>query len=124
MAMKFWVVPDVTDDKKLAVIGASFQPNNAIALAPIDSLTGDVEDQEWLQKEISAGVEIITVDQPKKDQILLDRATIKAAEKTEKDRIKQIKQDLKKLSVNDVTDIVGIRDVLTKIIDVLNESNK
>lgn len=124
MSMTFWVVPDVTDDKKLAVIGASFQPNNAIALAPIDSLTGEPEDQEWLQKEISAGETVITIDQPKKNQILAGRAIKEGENILEKERIKKVKQDFKDLDLDEIKDLNTIKDAFKKIVFLLKELNK
>jgi len=126
--MKYYVVQLESDPGKLAVIGASgFVPKNAIAQVPIDPLTGQAEEAEWLEifylEELSQN--IVTVNRKLKRDILSARRDLKKAAEEQREVLRQKKQEfkaaIKSLKENEVEDLESIRQAIKLLAEAVEE---
>ena len=125
--VKGWVVRREDDFTKLAVVFASFRPKGAMALAPIDEITGEFESADWLQVEIFEGREIITINQPEKDRIQSERLAKEEQDLIEKEakenQIKKARKFLKQLESSSL-DAAKIKQALLLFSKVLLDHDR
>jgi hypothetical protein len=88
--IKKFLVPSASDQNSFVMIEANFNPTNAYIEVPIDAITKEHENPEWLilqdQEDSVTGIvkKIAVVDQELKTQILAQRAAEAAAKEAER----------------------------------------
>jgi len=130
MSQQFWVVPDNADPTKLAVIGKTPEPKNAIATAPYDPLTGLLEEGIWLQiEEIERPDEpgvfdkVATVDDGLKTSILAERETDRLQNENQRQtrdsEFRGFKKTVKRIKHADLSTAEGIKTAIINIQNLL-----
>lgn len=127
---KYYVVRDKNDARKLALLFQNFPPRAEHYAAPFD-LNGRPEDPEWLQIESieqpdGSFKKMATVDQDKKQQILLDRAQAKDDKRNERNekirRRNKINKSIRDFKDSDLQDSVKIRQTLKALVEFVKEN--
>ena len=130
--IRYWVCSK-DGGTTLYTVGANFRPQEAIGLAPLDPLTGEIERPEWLQIE---DVEVepgrfekqASVNQALKNQIQSQEAADKLAKdgarEDFKNELKALKQNLKKVKPQDLQDAQNIRQTLLWLTDAVLKLEK
>lgn len=125
MLLKNYVLPDLNDPTKLKVEYRS-SARGTIGIAPVDPLTGEFEDAEWLQvenieNEQGQFIDTITVNQLLKDEIKLARQAKKVTDDEEKVSSDASQDQLFDFLLNfDENDINNIEDIRSAIGQIKN----
>ena len=119
---KKWLVPSFNDPHTLVVVEANekAKPADAVAECPIDPMTGEAEEAEWLTVQQIDGENVAVVDTGLKTSVLANRqATKDALAAAKADRLVEVTRLFARADSFNKQELVTISDVQDAIADIV-----
>lgn len=128
--MSYWIVPSSLNPNTLEVIKRKGQrPKNAIMRAPVDRLTGEPEEGQWLtiqevnDPETNQPRKVAVVDKALKAQIRAERRArrdqIRQEQQEEKNKINVLRKKFRDFRKNDISSLEDVQEALDDIVQIL-----